>query len=203
MRKYFCLCHLFVWASLVVLGCAVTPVTDSKDPPYHWSSFFNNDCGPLMKFKLNSESEAILNYPCSNGIVISQTIRRHQQQNDVELWMASDLPFEQLYKLSRSKCRASLLYLGPAYATIKFPCAVVHLTVTCDIVSKETVDTMTVIQLKPAKVLITYGDGIQEFRIEEDRLMPAGPFKPFKVPRPLFPVTFKGSESAPFMAFKH
>ena len=137
----------------------------------------------MMQFKLNSEDEAFLNYPCSNGNVISQMAQKHHQQSGVELWVASDLSIEQLYKLSKSKCRASLIYLGLAYATIKFPCAVVHLTVTCDIVSKQTIDGTLVIELEPKKVLITYGDGIQEFRIEDDRLMPLGPFKPFKTAR--------------------
>lgn len=144
-----------------------------------------------MLFKQDSEDEASLDYTCSNGIVISQSVHRHQRQGDVELWAAKDLPAEQLYQLSRSKCRASLIYLGPAYATIKFPCALVHLTVTCDRVSSKTKDEKTVVQLKPTKVMITYGDGIQEFRLEEDRLVPLGPFKPFKTPQPSLPVTSK------------
>jgi hypothetical protein len=198
LRKYLGLWHLFVLVGLVILGCAFTPETDTTEPLYNWSSFFNNDCGPMMQFKLTSEDEAILNYPCSNGIVVSQMAKRHKRQSDVELWTASDLPLEQLYKLSNSKCRASLIYLGPAYATVKFPCALVHLTVTCVIVRKETMDATTVIQLKPTKVLITYGDGIQEFGVEEDRLIPLGPFKPFKTPQPSLPVTFNKGSNHPF-----
>ncbi len=156
-----------------------------------------------MQFKQNSEDEAILNYPCLNGMTVSQSLRRHQREGDVELWAASDLPTKQLYNLSRSKCRASLIYLGSDYATLKFPCAVVHLTVTCDLVSKETMDNTAVVELKPKKVLITYSDGIQEFQMKEDQLIPLGPFKPFKTPQPPLPVTFKGSKSSPLMAFKH
>ena len=189
MRKYLYLCHLFISVSLVVMGCMSLHETEKKEPSYHWSSFFNNDCGPMMQFKIYSEDEALLDYPCSNGTVVSQMARKHQQQSEVQLWTTSDLPVDELNNLSRSKCRASLIYLGSTHATIKFPCALVHLTVTCDIVSKKTMDAATVIQLKPAKALITYGDGTQEFRIEEDRLMPMGPFKPFKIPRPSLPVT--------------
>ena len=145
----------------------------------------------MLQFKLTSEDEAILSYPCSNDIVVSQFARRQQRHREVELWAASDLPVEQRYQLSRSKCRASLIYLGPAHATIKFPCALVHLTVTCDIVSTETLDEMTVIQLQPTKALITFSGGIQEFRFEEDILIPLGPFKPFKSPEPSLPVTLK------------
>ena len=200
MRKYLYFYHLFVYFSLVVLGCASTLETDTKEPAYHWSSFFNNDCGPVMHFNPYSDEEASLNYPCANGTFISQSLRRHQQQSEVQLWIASDLPPEQLYQLSRSKCRASLIYLGPTHATIKFPCALVHLTVTCVRVNKEAKDATTVTQLKPVKVMITYSDGIQEFRVEEDRLMPLGPFKPFKTPQPALPVTFKTSSSLTFMA---
>jgi hypothetical protein len=115
----------------------------------------------------------------------------HQQQGKVKLWVTSDLPREQLYQLSRSKCRASLIYLGSVRATVKFPCALVHLTATCDIVNKETMDVMTAIQLQPTKVLITFSDGIQEFRLEEDLLIPLGPLKPFKGPRPSLPMALK------------
>ena len=191
MKKYFRLCLLFVSVSLIVSGCASLREPERKEPPYRWSSFFNNKCGPILQFKLNSEDEAILSYPCSDGSNVSQFARRQQKQGEVELWTTSDLPREQLYQLSRSKCRASLIYLGPAHVTIKFPCALVHLTITSDIVIKETLDAMTVIQLQPTKVLITFSDGIQEFRLEEDLLIPLGPLKPFKGPRPSLPMALK------------
>ncbi len=139
-----------------------------------------------MKFTLNSEVEAILNYQCSNGKEISQDARRHKRLNEVELWAVSDLPVEQLYKLSNGKCRASLIYLGPTHATIEFPCALIRMTVTCIIVSKETIGAAILILLKPTKALITYSDGFQEFRVDEKRLIPRGPFKPFKTPTPSF-----------------
>jgi hypothetical protein len=186
--------HILVVISLVIWGCAsfrepersTRPQTERKDPPYRWSSFFNNDCGPTLQFKLNSEDEAILNYPCSIGKALSQVARRHKRLRDVDLWAASDLPLEQLYQLSNSKCRASLIYLGPAHATIEFPCALIHLTVSYDIVSREKSDDVTLVQLEPSKALIIYSDGTQEFSVEEERLTPLGPFKPFKTPHPLF-----------------
>jgi hypothetical protein len=191
LKKLFHLCLLHVSVSLIVSGCTSLREPESNEPPYRWSNFFNNKCGPMLQFKLNSEDEAILSYPCSNGLVVSQAARLHQQQGKVKLWVTSDLPREQLYQLSRSKCRASLIYLGPVRATVKFPCALVHLTATCDIVNKETMDVMTAIQLQPTKVLITFSDGIQEFRLEEDLLIPLGPLKPFKGPRPSLPMALK------------
>ena len=186
--------HLFVFISLLVFGCVSfletgkqkPPQTERRDPSYTWSSFFNSDCGPTMKFTLTAEDEAILNYQCSNGKEITQDARRHKRLSEVELWAASDLPVEQLYKLSNGKCRASLIYLGPTHATIEFPCALIRLTVTCIIVSRETMGNTTLIQLQPAKALITYSDGFQEFRIDAKRLIPRGPFKPFKPAPPSF-----------------
>ena len=54
------------------------------------------------------------------------------------------------------------------------------------IVSREKSDDVTLVQLKPNKALIIYSDGTQEFSLEEERLTPLEPFKPFKKPRPLF-----------------
>ena len=178
--------QIIVVISVAVWGCASLPEPEGKDPLYRWSSFFNNDCGPMLKFKLNSEDEAILNYQCSAGKEVSQVARRHKRLKDIDLWAAADLPLEQLYQLSNSKCRASLIYLGPAHATIEFPCALIHMTVTYDIVSREKSAAESLVQLKPSKALIIFGDGTQEFSIEEERLTPLGPFKPFKKPRPLF-----------------
>jgi hypothetical protein len=186
--------HIFVVISLVVWGCAslreperpAHPQTERKDPLYRWSSFFNNDCGPMLQFKLNSEDEATLNYQCSAGKAVNQVARRLKRLREVDLWAASDLPLEQLYQLSNSKCRASLIYIGLVHATIEFPCALIHMTVTYDIVSREKIDDVTLVQLEPRKALITYGDGTQEFSVEEERLTPLGPFKPFRKPRPLF-----------------
>ena len=178
--------HIFVVISLVVWGCASFREHESIDPLYRWSSFFNNDCGQTLQLKLNSEHEAILNYQCSAGKGVSQVARRHKRVREVDLWAASDLPLERLYELSNSKCRASLIYLGPVHATIEFPCALIHMTVTYDIVSREKKDDVTLVQLEPRRALIVFSDGTQEFSLEEERLMPLGPFKPFKKPRPLF-----------------
>jgi hypothetical protein len=139
-----------------------------------------------MEFTQHSEDEAILNYQCSNEKKISQDARRHKRLGEVELWATSDLPVEQLYQLSNGKCRASLIYLGPTHATIEFPCALIRMTVTCIIVSRETMGAAILIQLKPTKAVITYSDGFQEFNIDEMRLTPRGPFKPFKTPSPSF-----------------
>ena len=99
--------HILIVISLVVWGCATGPQTEREDPRYNWSSFFNNDCGPVLQFELNSEDEAILNYQCSSGKALSQDARRYKRLRDVDLWAASDLPVEELYQLSNSKCRAS------------------------------------------------------------------------------------------------
>ena len=178
-----------------------SPRTDGSDTAYTWSSFFNNDCGPAMKFEVYSEDEAVLNYQCSNGKAVNQDAKRHKRLSEVELWAATDLPVEQLYQLSNGKCRASLIYLGPTHATIEFPCALIHMTVTCIIVSKETRGDTTLIQLKPTKALITYSDGVQEFGVNEKRLTPRGPFKPFKTPRPLFTHSLKKSTAHRFSLF--
>lgn len=140
----------------------------------------------MLQFKLNSEDEAILNYQCSTGKALSQFARRHKRLRDVDLWAASDLPLDELYQLSNSKCRASLIYLGSEHATIEFPFALIHMTVTYDIVSREKKDDVMRVQLKPDKALMIYSDGIQEFNVEKERLTPLGPFRPFKKPRPLF-----------------
>lgn len=139
-----------------------------------------------MKFTLNSEAEAILDYQCSSGKEIRQDARRHKRLSEIEMWAVSDLPLEQLYQLSNGKCRASLLFIGSTHATIEIPCALIRMTVTCDIVSRERIGAETLIQLKPTKALITYSDGFQEFNINEKRLTPRGPFKPFKTPPPSF-----------------
>ena len=118
-----------------------------------------------MKFTLTDEGKAILDYQCSNGKEISQNARRHKRLGDVELWTVSDLPVEQLYQLSNGKCRASLIYLGPTHATIEFPCALIRMTVTCSVVSRETMGAEALIRLKPTRALITYSDGFQEFNI--------------------------------------
>jgi hypothetical protein len=176
--------HIFVVISLIVWGCVTGPQIEREDPRYRWSSFFNNDCGPALQFRLNSEDEAILNYPCSSGKALSQDARRHKRLEDVELWVASDLPLEQLYQLSNSKCRAALIYLGPAHATIEFPCALIRMTVSYDIVSREKMEDATLVQLEPRRALIIYSDGTQEFNVEEKDLTPRGPFRPFKAPIP-------------------
>ena len=139
-----------------------------------------------MTLLLNSEGTAILDYQCSNGKEIQQDVRRHERLGGVELWAASDLPAEQRYQLSNSKCRASLIYLGPTHATIEFPCALIRMTVTCNIVSRERTGTATLIYLKPTRALITFSDGFQEFDINEKRFDRRGPFKPFKTPSPSF-----------------
>ena len=162
------------------------PQTEKRDASYAWSNFFNNDCGPTMTFKINSDKKAILNYQCSNGKEIWQSARRHKRLSEVELWAVSDLPAKQLYQLSNSKCRASLIYLGPNHVTIEFPCALIRMTVTCIIVRRETVGAAILIQLKPTKALITYNDGFQEFDVNQKRLTPRGPFKPFEIQRPSF-----------------
>ena len=206
MRKnrYFRLFIIFV--GILLLGCTAfldtekqkLPQTQRKESSYTWSSFFNNDCGPAMKLSLNSEGTAILDYQCSKGKEIRQDARRHERLGEVELWAASDLPAEQRYQLSNSKCRASLIYLGPTHTTIEFPCALIRMTVTCNIVSRETIGTATSIHLIPTRALITFSDGYQEFDINEMRFDPRGPFRPFKTPSPSFTHDRAGNQLARF-----
>jgi hypothetical protein len=139
-----------------------------------------------MKFTSNSEDEAILDYQCSSGKEIRQDASRHKRLKELELWAVSDLQLDQLYQLSNGKCRASLLFIGSTHATIEFPCALIRMTVTYDIVSRERIGAASSIQLQPTKALITYSDGFQEFNINEKRLTPRGPFKPFQKPSPSF-----------------
>jgi hypothetical protein len=186
LRKNLHYFNLFVFISLGLFGCASFLENERDDLSYAWSSFFNSDCGPTLKFEVNSEDEAILNYQCSNGKEIRQTAKRHKRLSEVEIWVASDLPVEQLYQLSNGKCRASFLFLGSTHATIEFPCALIRMTITCDIVRRESTGAATLIQLQPTNALITYSDGFQEFDINEKRFTPRGPFKPFRTPPPSF-----------------
>ena len=194
--------HILVVISAAFWGCASFRETERPKPPeaekrapfYTWSSFFNDGCGSSIEFEYNSEDEATLVYPCSSGRPISQYARRHPRLNKVQLWAASELPEEKLYQLSNSKCRASIIYLGEQKATIKFPCALIHMTVTYDIASREKNNDVSRIHLNPVKALITYGDGIQEFDVKDERLTPLGPFKPFKPASPSFTEDGEGDQ---------
>ena len=211
MRKTICLLQILVVISAVFWGCASFRETERPKPPeaekrapfYTWSNFFNNGCGSSIEIELNSEDEATLAYPCSSGKLITQHARRHKRLNEVELWAASELPEEKLYQLSNSKCRASIIYLGVQRVTIKFPCALIHMTVTYDIASREKNNNAIRIHLNPVKALITYGDGVQEFDVKDERLTPLGPFKPFKIQRPSIPMTQKRINRSPFLVFKN
>jgi hypothetical protein len=72
---------------------------------------------------------------------------------------------------------------------MKYPCALVHLTVGYDIIGMNTIGGLTEIYLQPNKVLITYGNGLQEFKVEGDDLIPLTPFHPFKAPTPFLAKT--------------
>jgi len=120
----------------------------------------------------------------SRAVKIPQQAKLHAIKNNVELWAAYQMSSEHLYQISSSKCQVSLIYLGPDHATINYPCALVHLTVGYVINSINTIDGRIDINLLPNKLLITYSDGIQEFKVEGEDLIPSTPFRPFKKPAP-------------------
>jgi hypothetical protein len=146
---------------------------------YTWASFFNSGCGPVTEVIVKGKEEAMLVYNCDNNQDRKQSARWHTNTGSVQLWAASRLPRAELYELSNSKCQAILLYLGAEHATIHFQCALVQMTVQYDISSRMSADSTTYIQLKPAKVLITYVDGVQQFRVEDERLISITPFECF------------------------
>lgn len=175
--------HLAILILFVAIGCTSFhkyPSIKDMEESYTWKHFFNNDCGPVKEIYTKSETEAALIYRCSSGKEIVQHTIRYKLEGHVGVWAAALLPRDILYELSNSKCQSSLMYLGIDYVTITFPCAVVHLAVTFNILDRISEGNFTRIHIKPTKVLITYGDGTQEFVVNGENLVPASPFKPFK-----------------------
>ena len=118
-------------------------------------------------------------YHCLHGGKITQSARLRIIEEGVGVWVIQRLPKEQLYDLSNGKCQASVVFLGSDHATIKYICALLQLTVGYDISNRSIYSDSIRIRLIPTKVLITYGDGNQEFSVDGDGLIPLGPFKPF------------------------
>ena len=174
--------------------CLLTACTDyaglGKEPPgsgppsgtYSWHSFFNNGCGPAQTIWLSREGAGELIYHCADGSKIRQSVRRYKTEGSVQLWAAEVFSSEQLQQLSASKCQAALIYRGPEAMTIKYPCALVHLTVSFVIDSTVESENRRLLRIHPTDVLITYPDGLQEFEVQQDLLVPVSPFRPFSVP---------------------
>jgi hypothetical protein len=152
---------------------------------YTWASFFNKSCGPLIDFIENGNQKATLVYHCMYGEEITQSARFNKIKGGVRVWASQRLPDDQLYNLSNSKCQASLVFMGSDHATINFTCAILNLTVAYDISNRAIYGDSIRTHLIPKKVLITYGDGTQEFSVNGEQLIPLGPFKPFPIPHRL------------------
>ena len=171
-----------------VLSCSALredyPLDQKLETSYSWSNFFNNHCGPVTEIIKDGYSELAVLYQCANGVKIAQQAKLHAIKNRVELWAAYQISAEQLYQISSSKCQVSLIYIGRDHATINYPCALVHLTVGYVINSINAIDGRLDINLLPNKLLITFSDGIQEFNVEGEDLIPSTPFRPFKKPAP-------------------
>ncbi|UCD88756.1 MAG: hypothetical protein JSW04_09830 [Desulfobacterales bacterium] len=172
-----------IWFLLLVLFVTIAACAffKSKETPvrYTWASFFNKGCGPVTDFIENENQKATLVYHCLYGEEITQSARFYKIEGGVSVWESQRLPDDQLYNLSNSKCQASLVFLGSDHATINFTCAILNLTVGYDIANRVIHDDSIQTHLIPNKVLITYGDGTQEFFVDGEQLIPLGPFKPF------------------------
>ena len=146
---------------------------------YTWANFFNKGCGPVTEIIISGNQKATLVYNCLEGEEITQSARLYKIKKGVRVWAIQQLPYDQLYNLSNGKCQASLLFQGSYHTTINFTCALLSLTVGYDISSRVVDGEYVQIHLIPTKVLITYGDGNQEFSVDGEELIPIGPFKPF------------------------
>jgi hypothetical protein len=174
-------CRIWFWLLVflvAVTACAVFKPKETSST-YTWASFFNKGCGPVTEKIDNGNQKATLVYHCLYGEEITQSARLHKIEGGVGVWASQRLPNDQLYNLSNGKCQASLAFLGSDYATINFICTLLNLTVGYDISSRLVSGDSIRILLKPIKVLITYGDGTQEFSVDGEELIPLGPFKPF------------------------
>lgn len=147
---------------------------------YSWSSFFNGGCGRTMDILVRDDDSGSLYYGCPAGEIKTQLLQRHPDQGGVQIWIADRLTQAALYRLSNSKCQASIVMLGSENATIQYPCALVHITVGYAVEDHRRAAGKVRIRLKPERVLVVYGDGTQEFGIQDEKLVPRGPFEPFK-----------------------
>jgi hypothetical protein len=172
-----------IWFLLLVLFVTVTAcaVLKPKETPSTctWANFFNKGCGSVTEIIDNVNQKATLVYHCLYSAEITQSARLYRIEGGVGLWASQRLPNDQLHNLSNGKCQASLVFLGSDHATIKFICALLHLTVGYDISRRAVYGDSIRIHLIPTKVLITYGDGNQEFSVDGDELIPLGLLKTF------------------------
>ena len=176
--NYCRICFLLLVLFVTIAACAFFKPKETL-VTYTWASFFNRGCGPITDFIENENQKATLVYHCSNGEEITQSAEFDKIEGGVRVWECQRLPDDQLYNLSNSKCQASLVFLGSDHATINFTCAILNLTVGYDIANRVIHDDSIRTYLTPNKVLITYGDGTQEFSVDGEQLIPLGPFKPF------------------------
>lgn len=163
---------------LAVTACAVLQPKETSST-YTWANFFNKGCGPVTEIIDHGNEEATLVYHCLGGEEITQSARLHRIEGTVGVWAGQRLQIDQLLRLSNGKCQTSLVFLGSDHATINITCALLQLTVGYDISSRVVYGDFIRIHLIPTKVLITYGDGNQEFSVDGDELIPLGPFKSF------------------------
>ena len=182
---------LLLFCVLLIGACART----SKKPPqveqekpgaehYTWSSFFSDGCGQSMMVVVQDDDSGTLIYNCPSGETKMQDLKRHPDQGAVQVWVADRLDGEEQYRLSKSKCQATIVMLGSENVTIQYHCALVHLTIGYAIAGKQNDSGNVQIRLQPEKVLVVYREGTQEFIIREDNLVPKGPFEPFKSKSP-------------------
>ena len=172
-------CRPGIWwfaVYLSTIGCLfLTDCTDyaglrwdrsESGPPagtYTWQNFFNRGCGPAQAVMLSRDGTGELIYSCTDGSNIRQSLKRYQTRGPVELWAAKGFTTGQLHQLSASKCQAATIYSGSESMTIKYPCALVHLTVAFSIQSTSNSEKGRFLRLQPTSVLITYPDGLQKF----------------------------------------
>ena len=168
-------------------ACARSGAMQPREKPasvgtgvYTWSSFFNQGCGYTMELLMQDDNSGTLLYRCPDGEPKSQVLQHQPGQGPVHIWVADRLAPEGLYRLSGSKCQASIVMLGAENATIQYPCALVHMTVGYRIEDRMPIEGQVRIRLKPERVLVVYSDGTQEFSVSEQKLVPKGPFEPFK-----------------------
>ena len=156
--------------------------TETPTGSYTWDNFFNDGCGPAQAVWFRSDGTGELIYQCTGGSKMRQSLRHMRTEGAVELWAANGFPEEQLRQLSPSKCQAVLIYFGSESLTVKYPCALVHLTIALSIQSSSAHASGLFVRITPTTVLITYSDGLQEFDVLQDRLVPKSPFQPFSLP---------------------
>lgn len=174
-----------IWFLLLVIFVAVTEcdVLEPKETSfiYTWASFFKKGYGPVTEIIEYRNQKAKLVYHCLYGEEVTQSATLYKIRKSFGIWVSQRLTNDKLNNLSNGKCQASLVFLGSDHATINFTCSLLNLTVGYDISSCEVVRDSKRIYLIPIRVLVTYGDGTQEFSVDGEQLIPLGSFKSFSI----------------------